>query len=164
MRKRETWKMHRALWMLLLMPLCGCSGELVDVTAKVLLDGKPLDGAAVTLVSKGNGGGQDAYGTNADGTVRSFTTSGKGEGVKPGEYRVIVNKSPDTAPQEIPRIDFNDPEALKRFQETTKAGNVAYTRTSLPRIYLDPDRTPLKCKVEPGVGEFVFDLTSTSEK
>jgi len=158
--------MHRvrlAILISILLPLFGCSDGLVDVKAKVLLDGKPLDGASVTLVGQGNSGGREAYGsTDENGMVESFTTTKRGDGVMPGQYNVIVNKSPEAAPKEIPRIDPKDPEALKRFLETTKSGNVAYTRSALPRIYLDPSRTPLQCEVGPDTEQLVFELVSTA--
>jgi len=158
--------MRRVLWVVsifMLFPLFGCGDGLVDVKAKVLLDRKPLPGASVTLISTGDGEGRDAYGiTDENGVVESFTTTKRGDGVTPGQYKVLVNKSTEAAPKEIPRIDFKDPEALKRFQETTKQGNVAFTRTALPRVYLDPSRTPLQCEVEPGTDQLVLELVSTA--
>jgi hypothetical protein len=142
-----------SLW---LATLAGCSDGLVDLRAKVLVDGQPLSGASVTLVGAG---GRDAYGTtNEAGIVEAFTTTERGDGVPPGEYRVLINKSADTAPAEIPRLDVNDAEALKRFQAATRGGNTAFTRTALPAIYLDPATTPLTCTVESGVEEVVFEV------
>ncbi|MCC6492770.1 MAG: hypothetical protein IT424_07100 [Pirellulales bacterium] len=143
----------------------GCSDGLVDVTARVLLDGQPVSGAAVTLMPAGGTDAHEAYGSsNEQGVVEAFTTTARGDGVRPGDYKVLVNKAAEDAPQEIPRLNPNDPDALKRFQEATRGGNTAYTRTALPRAYLDPAQTPLKVSITPDSDEIVLELKSNEAK
>src|SRR5262245_27878190 len=84
----------------------GCGGGgLVTVKGTVTLDGQPVPHAAVTFIPK-EGKGQQASGvTDASGAFR-LETSKPGDGVMPGEYRVIVqyreglSEGDTTAPKE----------------------------------------------------------------
>ena len=75
----------------------GCGGgtgfeKPVPVTGKVVFQGKPVDGAMVTFLSKAEGAGRSASGqTAADGSF-SLTTFKTGDGALPGDYLVTVSK------------------------------------------------------------------------
>ncbi len=75
----------------------GCGGgtgfeKPVPVTGKVVFQGKPVDGAMVTFLSKAEGTGRSASGqTAADGSF-SLTTFKTGDGALPGDYIVTVSK------------------------------------------------------------------------
>jgi len=138
----------------------GCGSGLVDVSAQVKLDGKPLDGASVSLVSSGESRNRSASGrTNADGIVR-FTTFQPDDGVLPGVYKVVVVKAPSSADEEILPIDPNKPEDMERYRKMQSESILPYTRTALPREYLNPATTPLACTIEEGTKEVVFELES----
>jgi hypothetical protein len=142
----------------------GCGNGLVDLNARVTLDGKPLEGAAVSLISAGATRNRTASGmSDANGKVR-FTTFQPNDGVLPGEYKVVVIKTPKSADEEIATYDRNNPEDLKRIIARERSGNVAYTPTLLPRAYLSPETSPLTCTVPPSEGEVLFALESKFEK
>jgi hypothetical protein len=76
---------------LLLLAVAGCGGDTFhDIRGTVYLDGKPLDGAAVTYVpvELGNPG---VGVTGADGVYKLET--GNTAGVRPGAYKVVVVKN-----------------------------------------------------------------------
>lgn len=138
---------------------------MVDVRARVTLDGAPVDGAAVTLYPTGGKiRGRVASGiTSADGSVR-FTTVQPSDGVAPGEYKVVVVKSPTSVDEEFANADRSDPEVMLRFAQRNSGGNVPYTPSALPRIYLNPQQTPLELNVPPRDEDVVFDLDSSIGK
>lgn len=148
----------------LLLACAGCSDGMVDLQAKVLLDGKPLDNAAVTLMSYGASRTRSASGmTDEQGIVR-FSTFGTNDGVLPGTYKVVIVKSPKSAAEEIATLNPEDPKDLQRIMDLETKGNVPFTRSLLPRAYLNPDRTPLSCEVTDDVDELVFELDSSFGK
>lgn len=147
-----------------LLVCAGCGKGLVDLNALVTLDGKPLEGAAVSLVSVGQARNRMASGMSDENGIVRFTTFQPNDGVLPGEYKVIVIKSPKNAEEEFATYDRNNPEDVKRMMARERSGNVAYTPTLLPRAYLNPETSPLICKVPPDSKEVVFALNSKLEK
>jgi hypothetical protein len=142
----------------------GCGNGLVNLNARVTLDGKPLEGAAVSLIGGGKTRNRTASGmTGADGIVH-FTTFQPNDGVLPGEYKVVVIKTPKSAEEEIATYDRNNPEDLKLIMARERSGNVAYTPTLLPRAYLTPETSPLTCTVPPAEREVLFALDSNFGK
>lgn len=142
----------------------GCGTGLVDVTAKVTLDGAPVEGAAVSLVSDGEPKTRTASGrSDANGEVR-FTTFHANDGVMPGVYKVVVVKSPSSQTEEMDKFletfDPNNPEDQKQLLLLQQAGNRARTPTILPRVYLDPQLTPLTCTISSDTKVVAFDLSS----
>jgi hypothetical protein len=142
----------------------GCGKKLVDLKARVMLDGQPLKGASVSLVSFGEKRNRSASGLSDDEGYVRFTTFKPNDGVLPGSYKVTVIKSPQSAQEEMASYDPNNPEDLKRIMARERSGNVAYTPTLLPRAYLTPDATPLECTVPTESGETVFNLDSSLGK
>jgi hypothetical protein len=140
----------------------GCGDGLVDVRARVTLDEKPVAGAAVTLYpAGGRSTGRVASGiTSEDGSVR-FTTVQPSDGVAPGEYKVVVVKTPSNIDEEFANADRNDPDVMLRLAQRNSGGNVPYTPSALPRIYLNPQQTPLELKVPPESEEVIFALDSS---
>jgi hypothetical protein len=143
----------------------GCGNGMVDVKARVTLDGKPLDGAAVSLVSAGGSGIRGASGlTDANGEV-GFTTFAPNDGVLPGEFKVVVTKTPKSVEEEMASYDRNNPEDMERKAARERAGaNAAFTPSLLPRQYLSPDTTPLSCKVPPDEDVVEFALVSGANR
>ncbi len=145
-----------ASMIVLAVPGCG-KHELLDLTATVYLDGQPLEGACVTLVRPGSGT------TDSEG-IATFTTFVSDDGVLPGSYKAIVIKSPQSAEEEFATYDRNNPEDLERILARERSGNVAYTPTVIPRVYLSPDTTPLSCEVSEEKTEALFELNSSYGK
>lgn len=73
---------------------CGPSyPETIPVHGVVTLDGQPVEGAAVLLMSEAVGSGNAARGvTKADGTF-VLSTFGEEDGARPGAYKAIVKKT-----------------------------------------------------------------------
>jgi hypothetical protein len=85
--------------------------------------------------------------SNAQGRVQ-FTTYQPGDGVHPGEYRVIVSKSANSIDEEFKHADLRDPEVAMRMQmRQSLATSIPHTAAALPRAYLSADTTPLSCSV-----------------
>jgi hypothetical protein len=126
----------------------GCSGgKPVDV--KVTLDGKPLEGATVSLVIEG--GGQPVNGsTDSSGVAR--LTGSQGKGVNAGTYKVLVTKTTPIGKGEL------DPKSadVKSMMMKGSAG----AKSELPPVYGDPGRTPLSLKVPPDTSPTPLDLKS----
>ena len=141
----------------------GCGSGLVDLKAKVALDGEPVEGASVTLYpAESNEIGRTSSGvTTADGMVR-FTTFEPYDGVPPGAYKVVVVKAPKDIDEEFANADRNDPDVLLRMAQRKAVGNLPYTPSLLPRVYLNPQRTPLELEVTPDKDAVLFNLESTA--
>jgi hypothetical protein len=141
----------------------GCGNGLIDLKATVTLDGKPVDGASVTLhPEETNELGRISSGvTAADGTVR-FTTFEPNDGVPPGAYKVVVLKAPQNVDEEFANVDRDDPDVLLRMAQRKAVANVPYTPSLLPRIYLNPQRSPLKCDVSTEHDQATFALETSA--
>lgn len=147
-----------------LLTFTGCGDGMVDLRARVTLDGKPLEGASVALYGAGETRNRPAAGmTNADGMV-TFTTFQPDDGVLPGEYKVVVIKSPKSVEEEMASYDRNNPDDVKRMIARETGGNVSFTPSVLPRSYLNPDTSPLECKVPPDEEVVEFALSSTLDR
>ena len=124
------------LWTLLAAGVvAGCGPEMpatVPVSGRVLLDEKPVEGAAVMLVPEE---GSPAHGaTDAEGNF-SLTTFEPGDGAVPGTYTVVIT-----------------------LNVTDERGEV---KSLLPRKYADPRTSGLTVEVaKQGPNEFYFELTS----
>lgn len=157
------WVRHACMVVVVLV-CSGCGTGTVDFEARVTLDGKPLEDAAVTLVSSGETRNRTAAGiTDAQGSVH-FTTFEPGDGVLPGEYIVLVSKSPKSVEEEFSSADITDPEVAARMGARSRGAFVPYTPSSLPRLYLDAAQTPLRCTVPPDDEPVVFALESSLGK
>ena len=145
--------MCRLDWRLSLVFMClycvGCGDGLVDVRAKVTLDGQPAEAVTVSLISTDVPGNRTAYGTSdQEGNVR-FSTYDNFDGVKPGNYKVVASKSPQTDAEleEIMDFDPHNEEEVKRFLDFQARQSAMYVPSMLPPIYGNPDRTPFAITV-----------------
>ncbi len=166
--KKTTLFFHRLLpvsfLLVLLGALCGCGGSaevpkvfsnLVPTSGTVTLNGKPLQGAAITFVPVGNDAVRRAYGkTDATGRYELMTpvrgrSIDESKGAIPGKYQVMINKLRMPDGSDV-TDDVTDADAMEK-------GAVE----SLPAIYSDPEKTRLTADVskagEQGT-EINFDL------
>src|SRR5262249_29630685 len=102
---------------LLALAACGCGGRKgpVAVAGVVLLDGKPVAGATVSFLPTGETGRPATGLTDGQGVFR-LTTSDKGDGALPGDYRVVVARLVPKAPDGPRWTEYWDQEKGKRKQ------------------------------------------------
>lgn len=132
----------------------GCSGNaMLPVEGTITLDGKPLDGAAISFVPA-EGGRPCSGQTDAQGhfTLASYVA---GDGVPPGEYKVTVVKldarrQAEAAPVEEGAAD--DQQVMGNIEQAVKF--------LTPLKYSSPATTDLKVDVTSGMEPVQIDLKS----
>jgi hypothetical protein len=119
---------------------CGSTGpEMARVNGKVTRHGKPLTQGTITFVSTDDGRANASSAIGAEGAY-DLKTNAPGDGVQPGEYRVVVS-------------DVNASEVLgSRPQAHAKSA------TALPSKYANPDTSNLSAVVKSGQNTIPFDL------
>jgi hypothetical protein len=129
----------------------------VPVHGVVTYEGQPVADAIVTFLPADDLGRRAAHGrTGPDGSLY-LTTFDWGDGVLPGEYKVVVCKHRWQTPVtgELTEVaqnlggGFLDPIRVQEIRQNYPS--------LLPAIYGDPSRSPLRCKV-PGKDGVVFNL------
>jgi len=131
-----------------LLVVLGCSGS-KSVDVQVTLDGKPLSGAAVTLVGD-TGGPPISGGTDSNGMAS--LTAPKG-GVKAGTYKVLVTKTAavTSAPPDPKSADYKSM-MMKASQQ--------HGKSEVPQIYGDPRNSPLSLTIPPPSSPAKLELKS----
>jgi hypothetical protein len=129
---------------------------LVPVKGVVTVDGKPLAKATVRFLPVA-GNSRLAFGvTDGEGSFE-LTTEEPGDGIWPGEYKVVIHEE---NPQAVAFTPPADP--AKEWGEWTKAMKTkksgAPKAKIVPAIYGDKDSTPLKWKVPADGQVAVFEL------
>ncbi len=154
---------------LLALGASGCGGRdgPVAVTGVVLLDGQPVSGATVAFLPAGETGRPATGFTDAQGAFR-LTTSGKGDGALPGDYRVVVTRLETKVPDGPRWTEYWDDEKGKRKKPVQYYGMQLTSarkplRSLLPAMYGEPSRTPLRCQV-PADGRVTLELASTASE
>jgi hypothetical protein len=155
--------------------LAGCGGSsFPSVTGTVTMDGQPLSGATVVFNPEGGGGGQIATGLTDGGGKFTMGTIKKGDGVRPGKYRVTVTKTAEK-PKPVPyagdvmakkfaaksEAERKDPgKDAQKDVEQAKAEQKAGPEKQVPTppVYQDPAKTPLTAEVPQP--EYKFELKS----
>ena len=127
-----------AAWCILMV---GCSrNDFATVTGQVSLDGKLLDGGAITFVPETSG--PLAYGdVAADGTY-SLQSSGSQQGLKPGKYAATVSYR---SGRPSPGMTLAQIQALEK----------------VPVKYTTPETTEFHQEVVAGVNQIDLAMTST---
>ncbi|MER3415419.1 MAG: hypothetical protein C4297_04290 [Gemmataceae bacterium] len=127
----------------------GCGGgasgaKPAPVKGRILLDGKPLEGATVTFIPE-SGKGQPASGRTDSQGQFVLTTHNTGDGAVPGSYKVTVRKELAIAGGEA--LDPSKP-GPQYFEMMKKAGEQAKgAKSEVHPNYADPNKTPLKYTV-----------------
>ena len=120
--------------------------DLVPVTGKITLDGKPLPGATVGFFGNASGSTGSVGTTDADG-VYQLQTLNNGEGAPVGQYIVSVSKLVKPDGSDLPTDVEIDPMSTPH-------------KELLPPKYSDMNQTVLKTEVKEGGGQHDFDLKS----
>jgi hypothetical protein len=146
---------------------CGDKAKPVKVNGTVTLDGKPLPGATITFLPAGEGGRSASGLSGTDGSF-DLTTYKPGDGALAGDYKITVqvlegdksNRGQD--PMEM------DPKAREGFFMRMSPGGRAKedarqknAKKTVPEVYMDLKRTPLKCTV-PADGNVDLPLKTTA--
>ncbi len=141
------------------------------VRGTVTLDGKPIEGVAVTFTPASKGAGIQAFGsTQADGSyaVSAFRGAKPGTGTVVGEYLVTCTKIiGGDAPEEVPPPPDDAPAAEHEAWREEEAKRQRTKPTSLqyliPKAYGDSGTSGLKVTIQKGLNsgpDFRFDLKS----
>ena len=148
-----------------LLLLVGCEGPdtsnlpaTVDASGVVLLDGVPLEGATVVLISASteySGNGM----TDAKGRFELKAFEAK-DGVVPGEYMVQVTKTIETkAPDDSEGKSEVDAEAKEHAAEG--GSDLVFYKNMLPTKYENPATSGLDVTIpDTGVTDLKFELAS----
>ena len=144
----------------LLAAAAGCTSH-QPVQVQVTLDGKPVDGATVTL--KGEGEKETPVsGFTGDDGIATLTAPG-GKGVPPGTYKVLVSRVSVTGGK---AADLSKPtEAMQQMLGKGKgpmmgAPKTIQTKQELPAVYGDPAKSTLTLKVPPDSSPAPLELKS----
>jgi hypothetical protein len=150
---------------------CGGADKPVKIQGTVTLDGQPLPGATVTFLPSKDTAGRIAAGrTESDGSFR-LTTYKTDDGALRGQYQVTVVVAEEIPGSNVGGNPFEmDPKAMKAYfskgspEGRAKDAAEAKSRkkvSTVPAIYADPLKTPLKETVPPD-GPVKIDLRSTA--
>ncbi len=110
------------------------------VTGVVTYKGKPVEGAAVSLVSNNPKVRSAAGTTDAEGkfeVTTYYSATEQPKGAMPGDYAITVSKT------SVPVL----PEGLKPEEQMAIVTKAGPPKDLLPAIYLNPLTTPFKVKV-----------------
>jgi hypothetical protein len=127
---------------------CGDSGpRLFPVVGRVTLNGKPVREMLINFQPVGNTHGNGAHAmTDTDGRFTLSDMRG-GEGAYAGEYKVSFYPALGTKQEIDPSIDV--------VNDGSKSG--------LPRLYLDADKSPLRVTIPEGGGTADVILTGSGK-
>jgi hypothetical protein len=124
----------------------------VQVTGQVTLDGKPVDGAAITLMP--DGGGRPASGTTDASGGFKLSTFTAGDGALPGEYTAVVTKFESKPGAAAPATDGGAEGLMGAMPEATKS--------LLPESYGSPKTSGLKVSVKEGMSAIQLSLSAAA--
>ena len=162
-RGNAPWRLFLALSV----GLAGCSqGKPVKVEGALTLDGKPFPGATITFMPAA-GNGRSASGlSEEDGSFR-LTTFKPDDGALPGEYKIMVSYlEADKSAERGDPAEMDNKAKMAMFTRMSPEGRTKEetrqkkARKSVPEVYTDMNRTPLKCTV-PVDGKVELALRST---
>jgi hypothetical protein len=171
-----------------LLLLTGCGSRLSPVSGVVLLDGKPVAGASITLISDD---GKHSATAQSDDNGRFTVETQTKPGAYPGNYKVVVAKYPKVENAISPALAGDPTKGNKDYEKQMKkevdAGKTTLkapaglkmpagaqgkmppmpksadltsgAKSELPELYASADKTPLTIKV-PVEGEVKLELKS----
>jgi len=139
---------------------CNSKDQPIPIKGTVMLDGKPVAGAAVRF-TPGQGGGRPAFGaTQEDGSYR-LTTVQPEDGALPGEYIVTILWEAPTPPVVRPGAEGPSRAQMQKAQQDYQEKMKRLGKGPvIPEVYGDPVNSPLRQKVPPPDGQANFALSS----
>jgi hypothetical protein len=138
----------------LLATASGCGGSKpVPVNGVVKLDGRPVEGAAVTFIPESGKTANASGMTEKEGAFR-LTTLKPNDGAYPGNYKVIVIYQ---EPYETDTPASGMQSAFTGFEKAQKTGAKKPPKYVIPAKYGDPAKTDLKYTV-PAEGTIEINL------
>lgn len=148
----------------LLISGCNSSGSVppVPVSGKVTLEGKPVEGAIVTFLTK-TGEGRSASGkTGADGAFK-LTSINTNDGAPPGDYIITIAKTEMKGADSGGGIDISKGDygaAYGAAMAAAASGNMSKVQKDLlPKKYASAADSGLTRTVVKGdANDFLFDL------
>lgn len=155
--------------------LAGCGGanlKTVKVPVTVTLDGRPLEGATISLLPVAADGGETtgrpASGlTGSDGTC-NLSTFSTGDGVVPGNYKITVSKEEIKDSYSSGGGSRDPSEQMKNMyggfvkDMAASKGAQKKNKNQIPASYADASKTPYKnVKLPPPEGKLTLELKST---
>lgn len=145
--------------LLLMAVLPGCSDgpELIPVSGKVTVDGKPLAEGTVKFIPAQ--GGRSARSSITENGTYQLSSFKKGDGVPPGDYIVTIEAMKDLNEGKKAKSQELDPELTKY----DFGGNIADVAESkivylVPEEYAFKERTPLKATVDAATTTHDFEV------
>jgi hypothetical protein len=150
---------------------CGCNKPVATVsthpvTGKIVLGGKPLEGATVLFTNMNPDSPSASGKTDAQGEFKLSCWVSPKElhpGAISGEYAVIITKEPPGEEQQGPdaKMEHATPEErsqwmMDRMKKAAEAQKGPKPKSEVPEIYSDKAKTPLK-PITVLVGENKFD-------
>jgi hypothetical protein len=154
---------HHLLTCLLAAALLGPAGcsrpeDVRHVTGRVLLDGKPLAGAHVRFVPKGDLTRGEFGGTTAEDGTFSIRAGGPGMVARPGTFVALISRGGVIGAPPKPRKDPRTEEELRAAMKGTAPG---LSDNKLPERYDDPETSPFKVEIQAGTTELApFEMKS----
>jgi hypothetical protein len=150
-----SWARKGIILLGMILLVAGCGSKLpttAPVSGTVLLDGKPVEGAAVSLVP--NAGGRFGYGTTDAQGKFTISTYGDNDGATLGGHKILVTKA-DIIPPTKAAATIEDQEELLR------GGGAGWTfKSHIPEKYGSPDKTDLTVEVAVGLEPLELKLSS----
>lgn len=144
--------------LLLASHICGCSEqrELIPVSGKITLDGKPVTAGTIKFYPV-DGGRMTRGGIQPDGSYQ-LSSFEQGDGTAPGAYKVTIeamkNQSGQKAtPSTEPKVDKFGYGVDERSEAPEQELELL-----LPKKYLSPEQTPLEATVEESTTNIDFSL------
>jgi hypothetical protein len=142
---------------------CGGQAKTAKVEGTLTVDGRPLPGATVIFMPVAKGGRSASGRTDEDGNFK-LTTFSTDDGALPGEYKVVVRVSEgskETVGSDPSKLaDKDKADFFKKMSPKGREQDAAKkTRSPIPEVYGDSDKTPLK-QIVPPAGKVSLDLSS----
>ncbi|MFM7097457.1 MAG: hypothetical protein ACKO16_08595 [Gemmataceae bacterium] len=125
--------MPHLTFVMLIIGVCGCGGNIATVSGKITIDGKTLDKGDIGF-HQSEGAAVSTTRINADGSYKL----GPDSNTPPGKYNVVI--------------------IANEVKVGNGPGSVPMPITITPLAYSEKEKTPLKAELKAGPNEFNFDL------
>ncbi len=137
---------------------CSRTEDVRLVTGRVLLDGKPVAGAHVRFVPRGDLTRGEFGGTTGEDGTFTIRAGGPGMVARPGTFVALISRGGVIGAPPRPKKDIKTQEELRAAMKGTAPG---LSGNALPERYDDPETSPFKVEIQAGTTELVpFEMKS----